>query len=951
MPTINVKGVGNVQFPDTMSQEEIKAVLDRKFGQQQQTQSGPMMDPNSRAAQGEIKPVSPMQEAQAFAGQALGNVFRGTNLQTPVRKAVQQPEEFGKDVARAGIPIATSTAGSIAGGLTGIPGGMFVGGAGGDLVGREINEALGLTNDNTIGQNFAQSLEDEAQATAISAIFRAGATTLSKRIPFVGEKIHDAVQSFFGVETKRLDPTTRELVGQVGDSQETVSEAIGKLGGEEGLTVSQKTAGRFGRQASTELAVKTRTNLETDAISAFEESNRKFLEERRQNLLNGAAPAARPERFNQKYKNFINSSVMRNKEQVEELEGSLRALINENKGLEIPVNSVTGDFAADLNQWGQYAQINTNRQNVRALMRDIQKELVQNNPDRKNAFSFVGQESAPISSLTLDDIDAIYGVLKKHTTKFSDNVVAQKEINGVIAKFKQQIMEPLVAGANNPVVEEMLNVENEVHRLFRKRNALENAKVFRQIGLTEGQQAKKAVGIKNAIEYTFSSSAAYEQVANLLEEAGEVQFLKTINDTFSTKLVDDILTKKGNKLSLSGEKLEKWLSNPDNIEIARMVGGDGYVENIQRVSLALQARESDPVLLRALDQVQPGSAEKAKELATRFIGAKVAGHTLQSAGVLATLLSRGVRNFLGMRELSDGELLAIAQRPGALNDFNELVETRLTDRKAFAITNSILKEVGIKPFVREEYDAFVQEVEAGSFDTVPKEIADQVLGAGNAVLDNGGDATNDAATPNPGDTSQGKVNSPFGEGEQTISREEFVSTSPDVATFDSANRNRAVAKVQGAGEVVFEGEIAPALAFIAEGEGFRGEAYQDQGGVWTLGFGSTKGVKKGDTIDIDPAKERLAREVQEFSKELDRVVKVDLTPNQRDAVLSLVYNIGVSKFKGSNAEKALNKGDFDTFIREAFDPEIGFVKLKKGGEVIPGLVNRRQKEKQLFLSG
>ena len=38
--------------------------------------------------------------------------------------------------------------------------------------------------------------------------------------------------------------------------------------------------------------------------------------------------------------------------------------------------------------------------------------------------------------------------------------------------------------------------------------------------------------------------------------------------------------------------------------------------------------------------------------------------------------------------------------------------------------------------------------------------------------------------------------------------------------------------------------------FVKEKEGFRANAYQDAVGVWTIGYGSTKGVKKGDQISM-----------------------------------------------------------------------------------------------------
>ena len=72
-------------------------------------------------------------------------------------------------------------------------------------------------------------------------------------------------------------------------------------------------------------------------------------------------------------------------------------------------------------------------------------------------------------------------------------------------------------------------------------------------------------------------------------------------------------------------------------------------------------------------------------------------------------------------------------------------------------------------------------------------------------------------------------------------------------------------------------------------------------------------------------------------------------PNQQAAVMSLLHNVGSGNLLKSNAFKALKSGDVEAFLFEAFDSEKGFVKAKKGGKAIPGLVRRRTAERDLFL--
>lgn len=65
---------------------------------------------------------------------------------------------------------------------------------------------------------------------------------------------------------------------------------------------------------------------------------------------------------------------------------------------------------------------------------------------------------------------------------------------------------------------------------------------------------------------------------------------------------------------------------------------------------------------------------------------------------------------------------------------------------------------------------------------------------------------------------------------------------------------------------------AAALVGIATHEGFVGRAYQDIVGVWTIGFGTTEGVKPGDRIEPVQALQRKMADVQKFEGALRRCV-------------------------------------------------------------------------------
>ena len=136
---------------------------------------------------------------------------------------------------------------------------------------------------------------------------------------------------------------------------------------------------------------------------------------------------------------------------------------------------------------------------------------------------------------------------------------------------------------------------------------------------------------------------------------------------------------------------------------------------------------------------------------------------------------------------------------------------------------------------------------------------------------------------------------------------------------------------------------------ICEFEGKRLVAYDDGVGVWTIGFGTIKypngvRVKKGDTCTLDQAKEYMRHDLIEFEHTVNSSVKVPLNQNQFDALVSLAYNIGSNAFKSSTLVKKLNTGDYHG-AADQFN-----VWVNGGGKRMQGLVNRRDREKLLFLS-
>lgn len=106
---------------------------------------------------------------------------------------------------------------------------------------------------------------------------------------------------------------------------------------------------------------------------------------------------------------------------------------------------------------------------------------------------------------------------------------------------------------------------------------------------------------------------------------------------------------------------------------------------------------------------------------------------------------------------------------------------------------------------------------------------------------------------------------------------------------------------------------AAALVGIAVDEGYKDKAYADPvkgTAVPTLGFGTTGGVKMGDTTTPVAALQRTLVDVQQFERSLKACVKVPLHQWEYDAYVHLEYNIGATNFCTSTLVKRLNAGDY-----------------------------------------
>lgn len=146
---------------------------------------------------------------------------------------------------------------------------------------------------------------------------------------------------------------------------------------------------------------------------------------------------------------------------------------------------------------------------------------------------------------------------------------------------------------------------------------------------------------------------------------------------------------------------------------------------------------------------------------------------------------------------------------------------------------------------------------------------------------------------------------------------------------------------------------------LAEWEGLRTEVYDDAAGLPTIGVGHllTKNERdtgritiKGQAVDYQQGLSEqqvldlLAQDLERFEAAVNDGVQVALNQNQFDALVSFAFNVGRQAFKSSTLLKKLNQGLYDEVPAQLRRWN------KTGGNVIQGLVNRREKEIALWQS-
>lgn len=134
-------------------------------------------------------------------------------------------------------------------------------------------------------------------------------------------------------------------------------------------------------------------------------------------------------------------------------------------------------------------------------------------------------------------------------------------------------------------------------------------------------------------------------------------------------------------------------------------------------------------------------------------------------------------------------------------------------------------------------------------------------------------------------------------------------------------------------------------------EGLKLKAYLDSADIATIGIGTIiypggAKVAISDTCTNEQAMEWARHDAEAMALKLTAIiVPSDLHPHQFDALLLLMYNIGARALSRSTVLKRVKAGASEDLVRAAW-----LMWNKAGGKIIPGLINRRNKELDLFFS-
>ena len=130
------------------------------------------------------------------------------------------------------------------------------------------------------------------------------------------------------------------------------------------------------------------------------------------------------------------------------------------------------------------------------------------------------------------------------------------------------------------------------------------------------------------------------------------------------------------------------------------------------------------------------------------------------------------------------------------------------------------------------------------------------------------------------------------------------------------------------------------LDLIKRSEGFRSKTYLDIAGHPTIGYGHCLEHNEcyPSGIGETEASVILLWDVREAEQAISRLVRVELTQGQFDALVDFTFNLGSSRLAGSTLLHALNTGHYDLAATEllrwdhAGEHEVTALKARRAAE-------------------
>lgn len=136
-----------------------------------------------------------------------------------------------------------------------------------------------------------------------------------------------------------------------------------------------------------------------------------------------------------------------------------------------------------------------------------------------------------------------------------------------------------------------------------------------------------------------------------------------------------------------------------------------------------------------------------------------------------------------------------------------------------------------------------------------------------------------------------------------------------------------------------------AIPLIKQFEGCKLEAYLCPAGVWTVGYGTTQGVKQGMKITQKQAEELLIKDCQKFYDGVFVEVGNICNENQVGALVCFSYNVGLGAFEKSTLLKKIKANASREEIEKQFMRWVF-----AGGKKLKGLERRRRAEVELYFA-